>query len=48
MFCGIGNPHEFEKTLIKNKFLIKEKIIYPDHYKIPNEILNQLKLKAKK
>ena len=48
MFCGIGNPHEFEKTLIKNKFLIKEKVIYPDHYKIPNEILNKLKLKAKK
>ena len=48
MFCGIGNPHEFEKTLIKNKFLIKEKIIYADHCKIPNKILNQLKLKAKK
>jgi len=47
MFCGIGNPHEFEKTLVKNKFLIKEKKIYPDHYKIPNEILNKLKLKAK-
>ena len=48
MFCGIGNPHEFEQTLVKNKFLIKEKIIYADHYKIPNEILNKLKLKAKK
>ena len=48
MFCGIGNPHEFEQTLFKNKFLIKEKVIYPDHYKIPNEILNKLKLKAKK
>ena len=47
MFCGIGNPHEFEKTLLKNKFLIKEKIIYPDHYKIPNKIINKLKLKAK-
>ena len=47
MFCGIGNPHEFEKTLVKNKFMIKEKIIYPDHYKIPDKILNQLKLKAK-
>jgi len=47
MFCGIGNPHEFEKTLVKNKFLIEEKIIFPDHYKIPNEILNNLKLKAK-
>ena len=48
MFCGIGNPHEFEQTLIKNKFLIKEKIIYPDHFKIPNELLNKLKLRAKK
>jgi tetraacyldisaccharide 4'-kinase len=47
MFCGIGNPHEFEQTLVKNKFLIKEKIIFPDHYKIPDEILNKLKLKAK-
>ena len=47
MFCGIGNPHEFEQTLVKNKFIIKEKIIYPDHYKIPNEIFNKLRLKAK-
>ena len=47
MFCGIGNPHEFEQTLVKNKFSIKEKIIYPDHYKIPNEMINKLKLKAK-
>jgi tetraacyldisaccharide 4'-kinase len=47
MFCGIGNPHEFEQTLVKNKFLIKERMIYPDHYKIPSEILNKLKLKAK-
>ena len=22
MFCGIGNPHEFEQTLIKYKFII--------------------------
>ena len=48
MFCGIGNPHEFEQTLFKNKFSIKEKIIYPDHFKIPNEILNKLKIRAKK
>jgi tetraacyldisaccharide 4'-kinase len=48
MFCGIGNPHEFEQTLVKNKFLIKERIIYPDHYRIPNEIFKKLKLKAKK
>ena len=47
MFCGIGNPHEFEKTLTKNKFSIKEKIIYPDHYKIPINELNRLKIKAR-
>ena len=48
MFCGIGNPHEFERTLIKNKFFIKEKIIFPDHYKISNEIFNKLKIEAKR
>ena len=36
MFCGIGNPHEFEQTLIKYKFNISKKIIYPDHYKLSN------------
>jgi tetraacyldisaccharide 4'-kinase len=25
MFCGIGNPHEFEQTLIKYKFIISKK-----------------------
>lgn len=48
MFCGIGNPHEFEKTLTKNKFSIKEKVIFPDHYKITKEELDKLKKKAKK
>ena len=48
MFCGIGNPHEFEKTLTKNKFSIKEKVIFPDHYKITKEELDKLKHKAKK
>ena len=33
MFCGIGNPHEFENTLIKYKFNICKKIIFPDHHK---------------
>jgi tetraacyldisaccharide 4'-kinase len=47
MFCGIGNPHEFEKTLIKYKFSIKKKVIYPDHYKIPPKEINKLKIKAK-
>ena len=48
MFCGIGNPHEFEKTLIKYKFNISKKIIYPDHYKLTNTDLKQLIDKAKK
>ena len=45
MFCGIGNPHEFENTLLKYKFKIKHKIIYPDHYKVStNEIKNLNKI----
>ena len=46
MFCGIGNPHEFEKTLIKYKFNICKKIIYPDHHKFTNFDLKDLKDKA--
>ena len=42
-FCGIGNPHEFENTLKKFKFKIKEKFIYPDHYKMPDKTINILK-----
>ena len=48
MFCGIGNPHEFEQTLIKYKFKISKKIIYPDHYKITNTDLKRLINKGKK
>ena len=48
MFCGIGNPHEFEQTLIKYKFNINKKIIYPDHHKFKNIELKKLKDNAKK
>ena len=48
MFCGIGNPHEFEQTLIKYKFKIKKKIIFPDHHKLTNTDLKELKDNAKK
>ena len=48
MFCGIGNPHEFEQTLIKHKFNICKKIIYPDHHKLTIIDLKDLKDKAKK
>ena len=47
-FCGIGNPHEFETTLKKLKFKVKEKFIYPDHFSISDKILNNLKNLAKK
>ena len=42
-FCGIGNPHEFENTLKKFKFKIKEKFIFPDHYNISDKIINDMK-----
>ena len=48
MFCGIGNPHEFEQTLIKCKFDINKKIIFPDHHKFTNIDLKKLKDCAKK
>ena len=47
MFCGIGNPNEFKKTLIKYKFKISKKIIFPDHYKLTNINLKKLKDEAK-
>jgi len=46
MFCGIGNPHEFEQTLVKYKFNISEKIIFPDHHKFSNFDLKELKSNA--
>tara|TARA_B100002019_G_scaffold240181_1_gene215782 strand:- start:1031 stop:1954 length:924 start_codon:yes stop_codon:yes gene_type:complete len=48
MFCGIGNPHEFENTLSKFKFKIKRKFIYPDHYQILDKEINEMKKLAKK
>ena len=46
MFCGVGNPEEFEKTLLKFKFKIKEKMIFPDHYKFTNNEIKKLKIIA--
>ena len=46
MFCGIGNPHEFEQTLIKYKFNVSEKIIFPDHHKFSNIDLKKLNYNA--
>ena len=47
-FCGLGNPAEFERTLKKYKFKIKEKLIFPDHYNFSNSDILYLKKLAKK
>ena len=42
-FCGIGNPEEFENTLIKYKFKISKKFIFPDHHNYSNEDLDKIR-----
>ena len=48
MFCGIGNPREFENTLLKYKFKIKKKFIFADHHKFYDEEIFSIKEIAKK
>ena len=43
IFSGIGNPHEFENTLLKRKFKIEKKIIFPDHYNYTEKDLKMIK-----
>ena len=43
MFCGIGNPREFERTLNKYRIKIKDKKIFPDHYKISDHEIREIK-----
>ena len=47
-FCGLGNPSEFEKTLNKYKFKIKDKFIYPDHYDFTDSDISDIKILANK
>ena len=47
-FCGLGNPSEFEKTLKKYKFRIKDKFIYPDHYNFSDSDISDIKMLAKR
>ena len=47
-FCGLGNPSEFERTLNKYKFKIKEKIIFPDHYDFSDTDIFSIKKLAKR
>ena len=48
MFSGIGNPHEFEKTLKKYKFKISRKILFPDHYEFNDREISKIKNIAKR
>ncbi len=47
MFCGIGNPQEFENTLNKYNLNIEKKYIFGDHYKFSDISISNLKKKAK-
>lgn len=47
-FCGIGNPLSFQKLLIKEKFKIIDKTIFPDHYEYNDDEINKILNKAKK
>ncbi len=46
-FSGIGNPENFKKTLIKNKFKIIDEIIYPDHHNYSKKDIENIKNRAK-
>ena len=48
MFCGIGNPEEFENTLLKHKFKLRRKFIYTDHHNFSDDEIDFLKKIAKK
>ena len=47
IFSGLGNPEEYERTLKKYKFKIKEKFIFPDHHKFLNSEIKKIKKIAK-
>ena len=43
----MGNPEEYERTLKKYKFKIKEKFVFPDHHKFSNSEIKKIKKIAK-
>ena len=48
IFSGIGNPDNFRKILLKNKFNIVDEIIYPDHFSYNKNIIKEIENRAKK
>ena len=47
-FAGIGNPESFFNLLKENKFNIKQKISFPDHYSYTKNDMKNIDLEAKK
>ena len=47
IFSGIGNPENFKRTLIENKFKVIHEIIYPDHYDYSEKDIKKIKNHAK-
>ena len=48
IFSGIGNPKDFKKILQKNKLIIIDEIIYPDHFDYKQKDINYIKERAKR
>ena len=48
VFCGIGNPETFFKTLKKNNFKIVKTMSFPDHYNYSNKDIIKIKETAAK
>lgn len=46
IFSGIGNPKNFKNLLLGHNFNIVKEIIFPDHFKYNNKILEKIKIEA--
>ena len=46
--AGIANPENFFKLLEKNNLIIREKLIFPDHYKFDKKEIQNIIAKAEK
>ena len=47
VFSGIGNSQSFKNLLLKNSFIIKDEVIFPDHYSYKKNDIDDIILKAK-
>ena len=47
VFSGIGNSQSFKNILLKNSFIIKDEIIFPDHHSYKKSEIDEIILRAK-